>query len=580
MTGPNALTPLSDTDYVSIEHAVMETERGRWFLAEYARRNRNSDTEVLLDAINRLEGLVSPERGAKGLDQLRVDLLEMSKAISRTKNEISAIIPQGNPEHLSRLGEASGVLDGIVKATEKATQDILECAEHTQEVAWTLRENGAQEELCDALDRHATNIYTACSFQDITSQRIVKVVHVMRYLEDRINAMIAIWDKPQGDQSTGAQTSATPVYVPQQLVDISEFSNLSQNDVDGVIIDDGGMFKQADTQIDASEAYSFEIDAPVDVEQEAHTSHHVSAFGTPSDMDVYVASVDEIDVSDLSHLDGFEHENQALDSEQAVQDNQAYFVDSHQLYTAIAHVHHDEFELSKLDTVYVDALALAAPHEKSDYFDEELSNNVLEQQSQNEIISLDDVRQMPKASANSFEEFNSLDLITVEDAELQPETQENIQELLEDALTSNNDVCFDNHDAPHNGSGLQSHHAHENVTPSHASQHTIAAEQGYPYAHDAATMHDTATMIDTSIDEQAFIQDTLQDTLEDVPNHENADEALAFDLDSIDLDAVAFATVNPQSEENDPQSPPIDARKAAFADLDKLDTHEKLSRFS
>jgi hypothetical protein len=46
--------PLNAADYDAIEAAVMETRRGRWFLAEYARRNRSADTEMLLAAIRRL----------------------------------------------------------------------------------------------------------------------------------------------------------------------------------------------------------------------------------------------------------------------------------------------------------------------------------------------------------------------------------------------------------------------------------------------------------------------------------------------------------------------------------------------
>ena len=48
--------PLSEADYEAIEGAVMETARGRWFLAEYARRNRHADTTMLLKALDRIEG--------------------------------------------------------------------------------------------------------------------------------------------------------------------------------------------------------------------------------------------------------------------------------------------------------------------------------------------------------------------------------------------------------------------------------------------------------------------------------------------------------------------------------------------
>ena len=81
----------------------------------------------------------------------------------------------------------------MVQATEAATSDILECAERIQEIAWTLREQGLDAEACDLLDAKATEVYTACSFQDLTGQRTRKVIGVLRYLEGRINAMIEIW---------------------------------------------------------------------------------------------------------------------------------------------------------------------------------------------------------------------------------------------------------------------------------------------------------------------------------------------------------------------------------------------------
>ena len=56
-----------------------------------------------------------------------------------------------------------------------------------------MREQGLDAEACDLLDAKATEVYTACSFQDLTGQRTRKVIGVLRYLEGRINAMIEIW---------------------------------------------------------------------------------------------------------------------------------------------------------------------------------------------------------------------------------------------------------------------------------------------------------------------------------------------------------------------------------------------------
>ncbi len=62
MTDLTLITPppgLTAADYDMIEQAVMETARGRWFLLEYARRQRAAETQRLADAVDRLEGLIA-----------------------------------------------------------------------------------------------------------------------------------------------------------------------------------------------------------------------------------------------------------------------------------------------------------------------------------------------------------------------------------------------------------------------------------------------------------------------------------------------------------------------------------------
>lgn len=53
------MTQLTELDYESIENAVMETARGRWFLSEHKKRHGGTDTPTLLDAIGRLEKVIS-----------------------------------------------------------------------------------------------------------------------------------------------------------------------------------------------------------------------------------------------------------------------------------------------------------------------------------------------------------------------------------------------------------------------------------------------------------------------------------------------------------------------------------------
>jgi chemotaxis regulatin CheY-phosphate phosphatase CheZ len=200
---PRLASPPSDAAYDSIRAVVAETERGRWFLEEYARRSRTTGAEAGLAAIQRLETILG-EGATQSFDQLRSDLVEMAQAIRRTKTEIAALKPQANGG--GGIENATGELDSIVQTTERAASRILAAAEQVQEIAWTLREKGTDAALCDQLDAEAIEIYTACSFQDLTGQRTRQVVQVLRYLEHRINAMIDIWGKDVPAAPAGEQT--------------------------------------------------------------------------------------------------------------------------------------------------------------------------------------------------------------------------------------------------------------------------------------------------------------------------------------------------------------------------------------
>jgi chemotaxis regulatin CheY-phosphate phosphatase CheZ len=127
----------------------------------------------------------------------------MASSIRRAKVEISAMKPAGEeaPNSNRRINMATEELDAIVHATERATTDILNGAERIMEVSGEVR-GGGLDRAADVLDLEATNILMACGFQDITGQRIAKVVSTLRYLEERVDAMIRIWgvDGVEGDE--------------------------------------------------------------------------------------------------------------------------------------------------------------------------------------------------------------------------------------------------------------------------------------------------------------------------------------------------------------------------------------------
>lgn len=217
-------------DYTAIEQAVMETARGRWFLAEYAARNRQADTQIILEAVTRLEKQMAPACQPVEVDQIRFDLVEMATAIARTKAEIAAMKP--DVDHAGAFSSATAHLDIIVAQTEAATSDILAAAEQIQEIAWTMREHGVDGEVCDILDGKATDIYTACSFQDLTGQRTRKVLDVLQYLEDRLSAIVGIWGLE------GAAGQALPQDTDHQLLNGPALpgEGLAQADVDTMMV--------------------------------------------------------------------------------------------------------------------------------------------------------------------------------------------------------------------------------------------------------------------------------------------------------------------------------------------------------
>jgi chemotaxis regulatin CheY-phosphate phosphatase CheZ len=244
MSGTLATRPPDDQDYVAIEAAVMETDRGRWFLAEYARRNRHAETEGLLESLGRIERAVTHTRDTGDLDRFRLDVLEMSRAIARTRAEIAAIKP---PESDGHILEASGELDSIVSATEQATSEILAAAERVQEVAWTLREAGADASACDQIDHNSVAIYTSCSFQDLTAQRTRKVIDILAFLETRVNAMADIWEFAGEEATEAAGRDARQPDAAQPPASFAA-EPISQADVDFMLVE--AELQKADIEIE------------------------------------------------------------------------------------------------------------------------------------------------------------------------------------------------------------------------------------------------------------------------------------------------------------------------------------------
>src|SRR3989440_10125621 len=80
----------SEEDYDAIHAAFMETSRGRWFLSEYAKRNRNADTRLVLDAVARIEETLSAQQEAAADADLREALAAIRTAVGEAQTAANA----------------------------------------------------------------------------------------------------------------------------------------------------------------------------------------------------------------------------------------------------------------------------------------------------------------------------------------------------------------------------------------------------------------------------------------------------------------------------------------------------------
>lgn len=114
-------------------------------------------------------------------------------AIRNTKMEIATLHAEG--PRGERLLRATGELEAVVTDTEAATEVILSSAESVEVKIKALmqRLSGDDLALASAIKDDVVRTFEACNFQDITGQRIRKVVKLLVFIEERVTRMTDIW---------------------------------------------------------------------------------------------------------------------------------------------------------------------------------------------------------------------------------------------------------------------------------------------------------------------------------------------------------------------------------------------------
>jgi hypothetical protein len=172
--------PAAEGEYDAICATMMQSARGRWFLDEYARRNRSADTAVVLSAIERIETVIRSEMGRQPYQSFRGELLEMAKAITLTRAEVAAIRPEGQGQ-----SEVAGP-----DARSAPASPLLVAAERIADVAWTMRERGFDPRTCEQIEGLASSILATPFLRDTDDRRAHQLSEVLAHLERRINVML------------------------------------------------------------------------------------------------------------------------------------------------------------------------------------------------------------------------------------------------------------------------------------------------------------------------------------------------------------------------------------------------------
>ena len=171
------------------------------------------DLSEVMDAIRALERKIDGQRPAPAaatadadaaaavgkqdqkIEEIRTEIADIAGRIQATKVEIAALRHPLASE--DKFDSATEELGEIVRQTESATEGIMSNAEKIEEVVADLltmtKDESANSRLGDIADL-ITAIYESCNFQDLTGQRINKVIKVLNYIEERVDAMMATWD--------------------------------------------------------------------------------------------------------------------------------------------------------------------------------------------------------------------------------------------------------------------------------------------------------------------------------------------------------------------------------------------------
>ncbi|WP_296587838.1 protein phosphatase CheZ [Roseibium sp.] len=201
---------------------------------EFLEENKNREGEVSLNDVMHLAEVMSGSMHdflSSVQPAVTEELTSIAREISRMKEEISQL--RANDMTGNKIPDAGRELDAIVEATEDATNTIMEAAEEIMGA-----DTSDAEAYQDLVSNKMIGIFEACTFQDITGQRISKVVETLRYIDERVSSFIEHLRIPEDLDAAHKESDADRrkreliLHGPQH-----DGEGVSQDDIDALLFD-------------------------------------------------------------------------------------------------------------------------------------------------------------------------------------------------------------------------------------------------------------------------------------------------------------------------------------------------------
>lgn len=168
--------------------------------------------------------------------RLKSEIVSLVQYIRRFREEIAQMVQRENER--TRFESMAEQLDAIVGATEKATDRILQNVEEIDGQIDALRaaeDSDTRNKLCDKISANTVDAMEACTFQDITGQRVTKIVRSMQFVEQRVETLMELWGRDEIEHMATSLAPDEEKDEDEALLNgpaLPEETSISQDDID------------------------------------------------------------------------------------------------------------------------------------------------------------------------------------------------------------------------------------------------------------------------------------------------------------------------------------------------------------